>query len=407
MTARERSMARWSAALAIGLLVVSVGVGPATAATPPPTIVLSVTSGAAGTMFAITGTGYAPGTAYGLCMMLATGSKCGYEGQNIAAPSQFTAAADGSIPPNTVGEVPDFVAGSYVVLSLAPGTAATVASARFTVTAPTLSISPAQGAGGTVTTLTLTGGAANTVYDVCLDPVDQPACGYVGIDLGLPKTDATGAFPAGTTVTIPGQAAGPYHVGVKLANSSLAFLIATATFTEVPPVLAFTPTEGPSGTQLTFTGSGFQPGGGYELCLVPADADSCGGVGIIVAGFHADPTGNIPPGTIAAIPPATAGPARIGIRVLNSTPNLIVWQPLTIDAGTAPPPTPTAAAPATAAAAPATSAPAPSTAPAGSESGGGGGFMLLLIVILLVIVLAVAFWWSRRRREPDKPASAQ
>jgi hypothetical protein len=402
MTARGRSMPRWAAALAIGLVVASIGAWPAAAATPPPTIVLSVTAGAAGTTFVITGTGYAPGTTYGLCMMLATGSKCGYEGQNIAAPSQFTAAADGTIPPSTIGEVPDFGAGDYVVLSLAPGTAATVASARFTVTAPTLSIAPVQGAGGTVATVTLTGGAPNTAYTVCLDPVDQPACGYVGIDLGSPKTDATGAFPAGMTITIPGQPAGPYHIGIKLPNGGLATLIATATFTEVPPTLSFTPTEGPSGTQQTFTGSGYQPGGGYELCLVPADADTCGGVGIIVAGFHADPTGNIPPGTIAAIPPTTPGPARIGVRVLNSTANLIVWQSLTIDAGTAPPPTSTSAAPAIAGVTPAPASGRPAST--GSDS----GFpLLLLLVILLLIVLAVAFWWSRRRREPDKPASAQ
>ena len=266
MPAGRRLGRAWLLACLAGSLLV----GRVAGATPKPiTVAVSPSSGAPGQVFTINGSGYAAGTTYGLCILPADKTKCGFDGADIAAPSSFVAAAGGSIPAGMTGVTPNLLAGAYKVVSTAPGTGFIVAAAPFTVTAPTLSISPAGGAAGTVATLTLAGGAPNATYTVCADPVDVPACGGVGIELGNFTTDASGAFPAGTTVRIPGQVPATYHIGIHLLNSNPT-LIATANFDESAPVLTLSASGGPGGTAIAVSGSGFAPGGLYSLCLAPA-----------------------------------------------------------------------------------------------------------------------------------------
>ncbi len=376
-----------------------------TAATPKPiTIAVDPIAGAPGQVVAISGGGYASGTTYGMCILPAGKTKCGYEGANLVGgvtAEQFAAAADGTIPAGTTAVIPDLLAGAYRIVSTAPGTGAIAASTPFTVTAPTLSISPTSGAAGTVATLTLGGGAPNTSYTVCAVPADQAACGYVGIALGNVTTDSAGAFPSGTTVKVPGQLAATYHVGVFLANSNPT-LIAFAEFAETAPTLTLSGSTGQAGAVLTAAGAGYAPGGVYTICLAGAADASCGG-GMNLVGFTADPSGSIPAGVAVTLPARDPGAYRIGVVLDQSTPWYLAFVPFQVAAGTAPPAT-SAPAETTAATAPATAAPAPSAAPARTESGS-GGVPLVVIAILLLLALALAFWFARRRREPAKPAS--
>ncbi len=76
-----------------------------------------------------------------------------------------------------------------------------LASTTFTVTAgETLAISPINGPGGTVVTLTGSGYAASTAYDFCYSTT------AIACDDGSFTTTAAGAIPSGVTWTASGAA---------------------------------------------------------------------------------------------------------------------------------------------------------------------------------------------------------
>ena len=391
---RRRSAATFAAAI---LVLAWFGTSVVSAANPP-TIVVDVASGAPGQAITVTGSGYAAGTTYGVCILAADKTKCGFEGANIIGLEQFVAAADGTIPAGTAGAIPTLVAGSYHIVSTAPGTGFIVASTPFTVTAPSISLSPSSGAAGTTATVSVAGAAPNATYTICIIPNTETACGFVGIPLGDVKADAGGAFPAATTIRIPGQAAATYKVGLFVAGNNPT-LITTTPFAETAPTLTLDTSSGPVGTSIGVSGSGFGAGAKYELCLVPAGAAQCGGVGIIIGGFQAGPDGSVPAGTSVLAPNTPPASYALGIRLQDSTPILLASSPFTVAAGTVAPATP-ASTPGLA-----TAAPNSSAAPTGSDAGGTGGVPWLLIVIVLIIVLGLAFWFSRRRREaPPTPS---
>jgi len=395
----------WRLAGAGMTLAVLVGLsgGAAAAATPRPvTISVAPASGPPGLPVAISGTGYAAGTTYGLCILPAGKTKCGYEGANLiggAPAEQFTAGTDGTIPAGTTGTIPDLVAGSYRVVSTAPGTGFIVASADFTVTAPTFALTPASGPAGLQAAVSLTGAAPGARYTICASAKDATGCGGTGILLGDVTTDAAGGAPAGTTVVIPGQLPATYQVGIYLANSNNVFLASVA-FVETAPTFALAASSGPVGSVVGVSGTGYAPGAKYAVCLFTADATSCGG-GINLVGFTADASGAIPSGLVATIQGSQSGPARIGVVTDGGAAVFyLVSAPFEVLAGT---PAPTVPAAASAAATPglATVAPAPSAATTASDAGTGSGVPWLLLVILFLLILAAAFWWSRRRRDPS------
>jgi hypothetical protein len=405
---RFRARPTEHAILATFLAVALVGPGAPRilAASPrPPTLAVNPTSGPPGLPVAISGSGYAAGTTYGLCILPAGKTKCGYEGANLigGAPAEhFTAASDGTVPTGTTGIIPDLPAGAYRIVSTAPGTGAIVAGSDFSVTAPTFGVDPATGPGGATATLAITGGAPTTAYTVCMTTSGLSGCGGTGIVLGNVTTDTTGALGAGTTVHVPGLATGSYEIGIYLANANDVFL-ASQSFAETAPTLSLSASSGAAGSMVTVSGTGYAAGASYQLCLVPAGATQCGGVGVDLVVFQADASGAIPANTTATMPAVPPASYDVVVLVASSTPWALVSQPYELGAGIATNPAPSLTPAATVAAAPAlaTVAPLASAAPTGSETGAGLGLPLVLIVILVLVVLAVAFWLSRRRRRED------
>lgn len=389
-------MPRWRRAAAIAAVILVQAVAAPAVLAADPTIGASAGFGPPGLSFTLTGSGYTPGTTYGVCILAADKTKCGFEGANLIGLEQFVAAADGTVPGGTTGAIPTLVAGSYHIVSTAPGTGFIVASTPFSVTAPTIALAPAVGAAGTSAVITVSGAAPGATYTVCIIPDDQTACGFVGIQLGDVQADASGSFPASTAIRVPGQAAGTYKVGLFVAGNNPT-LFSVAAFAETTPSLTLSTVGGPGGTSIGVAGTGYGPGAAYELCLVPAGATQCGGIGILVGGFHAGTDGSIPTGTAAVAPTTAAGSYLLGIRLANSTPILIASSPFALAAGTVPPATTVPSSPLE------TTAPIPSAAPAGSGSDASGGVPWLLIIILLIVVLGLALWFSRRRRS-DRPS---
>jgi hypothetical protein len=376
------------------------GVPGASAADPTPTIATAVDSGPPGLTLGISGAQFQAGTTYGLCLLPPDKVQCGYFGSDLGS---FTADAGGSVPAGTRIRVPGVLAGSYHLVATAPGTAAIVAATVFSVTAPTLSLDPPAGPGGLVVAVTGSGYGPAAVYSLCIVPSGAVQCGGAGILLGDVTADGSGNLPAGTTVTIPGQLADSYDIGVMLKGAALPNLITTEPFVEVGPTIALGPATGPGGTTAILTGAGLAPGGRYTVCIVPPAATRCGGAGTNLASFTADSSGAIPAGMTVTIPVGDPGAYPVGILLNDSTPFLLGSVTFARTAGTAPPATPpgepTAAPGATPAAAGSggLASPAPSAAPAASDQGSGGTILWILVVLAIIAVIVVGLVVSRRR----------
>jgi hypothetical protein len=391
-----------SFAVLIAAAALLAGPTAALATTPPPTLTLTVSTGPSGTSVGIAGTHFGAGLTYTYCMMPTDAtSGCGYSGVNLGTP--VTADGSGTLPSQTV-IIPDLKAGAYRILAEAPVTGAPVTTTAFTVTAPTLALSPASGPSGLGVAVTGSGYAPSTTYVGCINVPPDMGCGYTGIQLSEITTDATGALPAGAKLSVPGLAPGSFQLGFFLKGGN-AVLLVTSPFTVVAPTITLSVSGGAGGTPVTLSGTGLAPGGAYQVCLQPAGLTACGYVGTTVGTFTADASGAIPAGTTVTIPPGTAGNDQLALLVAGNTATVIAAAPFALAAGTVAPteaPTSTPAQP-TMTAASASTPGQPSPSPAAGQTtptDSGSGSLLLILVIVLLIVLAAAFGFSRRRRTP-------
>ncbi len=205
-------------------------------------------SGPTGTVVALSGGGYGPGSRYQVCVGTVGKAACGfsYVGSGylssiggFAVLGNFTAGSDGGIPPGTYATIPDLFGGSYVVAVVTYGGSGFVASTSFDVTPPSLSISSSEGLAGTGVTLTGGNYNAGTTYTVCLVLQGYVDCGYSGdreetppgTYIGTFTADSDGNIPMGTLAAIPAaQPPGQYAVGVFIPSGGF-ILISTAAFT--------------------------------------------------------------------------------------------------------------------------------------------------------------------------------
>jgi uncharacterized repeat protein (TIGR01451 family) len=169
------------------------------------TLTLNPTTGPAGTVVTVTGSGYGASLPVRIYFGNLSGS---------VLVATTTASAAGEI--NASFTVPAVPPNTYTVAAIS--TAAQM-TANFTVTnapAPTITVNPTSGAPGTVVTLTGSGFGANELAAVYFNGVLQ----------GTFTTTASGTLPTGTTFTVPNIAAGTYNVTVITATRT-----ASTTFT--------------------------------------------------------------------------------------------------------------------------------------------------------------------------------
>jgi hypothetical protein len=124
---------------------------------------------------------------------------------------------------------------------------------------PTLSLSPASGPPGTLVTLTGSSYAGSTTYNYCW----APSSSRVGCPGTLAfKTSAGGAIPSGTTLSYSGSGR---YAAVSLGTTSSGFVLSKA-FTATTATLTLTPSDGPTGTLVGLSGSGYAPSTTYDVC---------------------------------------------------------------------------------------------------------------------------------------------
>jgi hypothetical protein len=266
---------------------------------PSPSITLSPTSGVPDTVITITGSGFAINTA-GVVWFDSNVDGAIDPGESQA--SVITTAA-GAIPTGIILTVPGVAPGTYLVRADIPSGVPVEASASFTVTSPSVTLSPTSGVLGTVITITGSGFAINTAGVVWFD-----SNGDSVIDPGEPRvlvtTTAAGAIPGGIILTVPAVAAGVYQV---LADIPVGGSIeASANFTVLVRGIALSPVSGTSGTVITIIGSGF------ALNTAGAVGFDSNGSGVIDPGeprvlVTTTAAGAIPAGITLTVPTVAAG----------------------------------------------------------------------------------------------------
>ena len=216
-------------------------------------------------------------------------------GTAIGAALPVTTDAAGVVPAGTCLTIPAGTPdGDYqVVGSDANGAevtdAVTVAADALT---PTLTVTSPVPAGGT-TTVTSDGWNPASPVTLQLQAPD-------GSDVGTPvdvTTDAAGAVPAGTTLTVPdGSPAGDYTVvgtDTDGNNASAPLAVYAPVLTASSPV--------PAGGSTTVTSSGWLPNSAVELQFTDGDGNPVGAPVPVTT----DATGAVPPGTTIPVPLTT------------------------------------------------------------------------------------------------------
>ena len=248
----KRKIQRFFPALVVMMLMMGLVLVAPSVVQGQSTLTLNPVSGVPGAAITITGSGYAISTA-GRVWFDTNRDGVMDPGEPQVA---VTTTAAGAIPAGITLTVPVVTPGIYSVRADIPLGGSVEASANFTVSTPSLSLSPITGVAGTVISVTGSNFALNTAGVVGFD-----SNGNGAIDLGEPQaavtTTAAGAIPGGIFLTVPAVAPGAYQV---LADIPLGLPVeAVASFTIPSPSVVLTPNSGVPGRVITITGSGFAP----------------------------------------------------------------------------------------------------------------------------------------------------
>ena len=169
---------------------------------PTPSISLSTTSGASGTVTTVSGSGLTVNAA-GWVWFDSNG-----DGVKDATEPQasVTTTSAGAIPSGITLTVPTVAPGTYQVQADIPTGSSVEASASFTVAVRAIALSPASGAPGTVITITGSGFVPNTTGWVWFDSNGDSVKDATEPQVSMTTTTA-GFIPSGMTLTVPTAAA--------------------------------------------------------------------------------------------------------------------------------------------------------------------------------------------------------
>ncbi len=275
---------------------------------PGPSITLSPTSGASGTVIAITGSSFALNSS-GWLWFDSNGDSIRDAGEPQVA---VTTTGAGAIPSGTVLTAPTVAPATYQVRADIPSGGAVEASATFSIPTASISLSPTSGVPGTVTTVSGSGFTPNTAGWLWFD-----SNGDSVKDAGEPQVSVTttsaGAIPSGATLTIPSAAPGTYLVRADIPASGA--IEASVTFTVPTASISLSPTSGVPGTVITISGSGFTTNTAGWVWF-DINRDSVRDPGEPQASVTTTSTGAITPGTTLTVSTVAAG----GYRVLADIP---------------------------------------------------------------------------------------
>jgi hypothetical protein len=200
--------------------------------TPPVVpISLSPSSGPCGQLVTVSGGGFAANS-----RLIAT-----FDGSQV--PFSFTTDSSGNIPPGATFIVPQGSAAGNKTVTIIDSKF-NYASANFTVTTSNITVSPQSGPVGTTVTVTGSNFITNSIMAINFDG------NSIATNPSTVTANATGWFSATFNFNVNDTA------GVKQVLASDGVNSASANFT-VTPSITLSPTNGPIGSSVNVTGSGF------------------------------------------------------------------------------------------------------------------------------------------------------
>src|SRR3989475_1972741 len=188
-----------------------------------------------------------------------TGTTVTVTGKNFAANSAVTISYDGSAITTTPTTITTDSTGSFTGSITVPASstaglhtvkatdaASNSALAQFTVTTPSISLSPSSGPAGTTVNISGSNFVANSAISITYD--NNP----IATTPTPITTTSTGSFTASITVPSPSNP-GSHTVNATDASSNSA----SAQFTVTTPSISLSPSSGPAGTTVNISGSNF------------------------------------------------------------------------------------------------------------------------------------------------------
>ena len=234
---------------------------------------ISVTpdQGPVGATYEVTGSGFSESSdatvAFnGVVQTPTGGSDCSFVGSTITT--------DGSGGFVCRFAVPSAPPGPYDIVGADVATSTETSPQGFTVT-PRISIDPDRGPGGATYTVMGSGFSESSEASVSFAGVPQTPtggsdCSYAGTAI---TTDPSGAFAC--TFAVPSLSPGPYAVEGEDATTSTS--TAAVTFSVTTPKVSLSPAQGPSGTFVGASGSGFTPGATITISISAGGTLGSGG----------------------------------------------------------------------------------------------------------------------------------
>ena len=266
-----------------------------------PAIVVSPSQGPVGATVTVSGTGFSVSTTVGLLFDGVTVSTCtsGLLGTDVSGDFSCTFS------------VPDGTSGTTVTATDIGGQTAT---GTFTVTVPTIVVSPSQGPVGATVTVSGTGFSISSTVGLVFDGITTSSC-----TSGSLGTDVSGDFSC--TFSVPSGTSGTTVTATDVGGAT-----ATGTFTVTIPTITVSPSQGPVGATVTVSGTGFSVSSTVGLVFDGITTSSCasGSLGTDVSGDFSC-TFSVPSGTSGTTVTATdVGGETATATFTITTPSIIV-----------------------------------------------------------------------------------
>lgn len=223
------------------------------------------------------------GTGFSVSSVLASLT---FDGVAIASCSSGSLSTDGTGSFSCTFAVPSGTSGSSVVVM---DTGGQTAGATFTVTTPTLTVTPGQGPEGASVLVAGTGFSVSSLAALQFDGVSIAAC-----TTGSLTTDGSGAFSCG--ISVPSGTSGSTVTATDVGGS-----VASATFSVTVVSLVVTPGQGPVGASVTVSGTGFS----VSLAVASLSFDGVAVSACAAGGLTTDASGAF--SCTLAVPSGTSG----------------------------------------------------------------------------------------------------
>ncbi len=222
-------------------------------------VTVSPVSGPVSTEVAVTATGQAPATEYQIYFDTTAGAQLNYATSCTADAGGALTGSGGDAPCQF--PAPSITVGTYYVdlFESVSGNYIASASSEFTVTTPSVTVSPTSGPVNTQATLTVSGFAPTTVYDLYFDTSQGTGSIFATMFTSLENGSYGGVF------TVPSLLAGTFWVDAFEDVSGNYISSASSEVTVTTPSVTVSPISGPVNTPVTLTASDLAPTTVYDL----------------------------------------------------------------------------------------------------------------------------------------------